>query len=340
MKMAEYANNHVVTAGYTRGFTDGSGNVLRVDLANPHKAPEPRRPETVGRRRYYFEDPVIARTMERHLSRIESAGLEVLREIDALWPFDPDNRFDQRWKLARLVALHMVRTPDFHTRTARATTLSVAQRLPEYSLNAGQQEELLEFITSEQFVVGHMMSMIRKNASLIASAHWTLIEFDDRLLASSDQPVTIVPILPKGATTRLEPQPPTGLLNCEEIRFPISPHRALLFTWLNDLDVPAPVRGDAEIAANLNRATIGQADQEWFYHPALRPTRLPSRGVFTINECSAIGRNLLPDYDAEAASESPRREEARNCIERMTEEDEEPDADGKIKIYVGRVKQG
>jgi hypothetical protein len=334
--MGKYLHNHVVTAGYIRRFTDDFGNVKRVELAAPDE-PERRRPETVGHRRF-FENREIAETMENRLSVIEGAGLEVLQEIDALWPLESDARFDQRFKLARLVAVHMVRNPDFHLRTAKATAVSISQRLPEYNLDTGGQKELLRHITSEPFIVGHMMSMIRKNASLIASAHWTLVEFDTRLLATSDQPVTIMPILPEGITAPVATQPATGLLNCEEIRFPIDPNRLLLFTWANSLDTPAPLPGSDDIAADLNRATIGQAEQEWFHHPERRPTRLHRSGVFAVEECAPIGRRLLPDYGSAPALQSPRRREAERCIERMTEEDEQPNEDGKISIYVGRVK--
>jgi len=158
--MGKYLHNHVVTAGYIRRFTDDFGNVKRVELAAPAE-PKRRRPETVGHRRF-FENREIAKTMETRLSVIEGAGLEVLKEIDALWPLESDERFDRRFKLARLVAIHMVRNPDFHLRMAKATAVSISQRLPEYNLDAGAQKELLRHVTSEPFRVGHMMSMIRK----------------------------------------------------------------------------------------------------------------------------------------------------------------------------------
>jgi hypothetical protein len=101
--MGRYLHNHVVTAGYIRRFTDDFENIQRVELAAPAE-PERRRPETVGHRRF-FENREIAKTMENRLSVIEGAGLEVLKEIDALWPLESDERFDQRFKLARLVAI-------------------------------------------------------------------------------------------------------------------------------------------------------------------------------------------------------------------------------------------
>src|SRR6476659_5389519 len=124
--MGKYLQNHVVTAGYIRRFTDDFGNIERVELAAPDE-PERRRPETVGHRRF-FENREIAEMVENQLSVIEGAGLEVLKEIDTLWPLDSDERFDQRFKLARLVAIHMVRNPDFHLRMAKATAVSISQR--------------------------------------------------------------------------------------------------------------------------------------------------------------------------------------------------------------------
>lgn len=339
--MGKYLHNHVVTAGYVRRFTDASGRVTRVDLSAPvGQRSELRRPERVGYRTRFFSNREIASAMERQLSVIEGAGLEVLRDIDALWPLESDKRFDHRFKLALLVAVHMVRNPSFHQRMARATAMALPRRLSEYKLDAGQQEELLQHLTSEHFVVERMISMIRQNASLVASAHWTLLEFSDRLLATSDQPVTVVPVLPDGMSAPVDPQPTTGLLNCEEIRFPIDSRRALLFSWANELDTQRPLTADVDLAAELNRATIAQADQEWFHHPARIPTRIAGGRLIPDEGCHPLARRLLPDYDSVAALESPRRHEARRCIERMTDEGEQSDENGKISIYVGRVRAG
>lgn len=335
--IAKYIDNHVVTAGYTRRFVDDDGCVLRIDLTKQVSEEAKRRtPETVGYRPRYFADREIARRAEQRLSVIEGKGLEVLNRLDEVWPLEGKGTIKPRWYLARLVAVHMVRNPGFWDKMAQSASISLAQRLPEYKLDATQERELLHVLTSEAFAVNHMFSMIAKSASMIASAHWTVIEFEDRLLATSDQPVTAVPLLDDGATTPVDPQPPRGLLNTEEFRFPIDPHRALLFTWANEPDTPEPIHGDDDIAANLNRSVIGQAEQEWFHHPARRPTRLPSSGIYT-EDCTALGRLLLPSYDTAAAVNSPRRNEASRCIERMTEEAGFAE-DGKMTVYVGRLE--
>ncbi len=338
IRISKYADNHVVTAGYTRRFADPAGCVRRVDLRKPPEAEAERRnPKTVGYRSGYFTDPKIAREAERRLSVIEGKGLEALADLDKRWPLEGERSLESRVDLARLVAVHMVRTPAFRGATAKAQAVSLARKMPEYQLDPSQEKELLHHLTSEEFVIDHMFSMITKNTSMIASAHWSLIEFDDRLLASSDQPVTAVPLLGDGDKAPIQPQPIRGLLNPEEFRFPIDPSRLLLCTWVNDLDAPEPIRADDDIAADLNRAVIAQADQEWFYHPARRPTSLPRSGV-RVEGCSAVGRSLLPGYDAAVAVESGRRHEANNCIEKMTED--APNENGEIKIYVGRVKLG
>lgn len=312
---------------------------MRVDLTKPvNEKAERRTPKTVGYRPRYFANREIARRAEQRLSVIEGKGLEVLNQLDEVWPLEGKGTIEPRWYLARLVAVHMVRNPGFWDKMAQSASISIAQRLPEYKLNATQERELLQVLTSEEFAVDHMFSMIAKSASMIASAHWTVIEFEDRLLATSDQPVTAVPLLDDGAKTPVDPQPAHGLLNTEEFRFPIDPNRALLFTWADALDTPEPVQGDDDIAANLNRSVIGQAELEWFHHPARRPTTLPRSGLYT-EDCTALGRLLLPNYSTAAAVDSPRRREANRCIERMTEEDGLTE-DGKMTIYVGRVGIG
>jgi hypothetical protein len=91
-------------------------------------------------------------------------------------------------------------------------------------------------------------------------------------LATSDHPVTVVPILRPSETERVQPITNRFVLECEEIRFAIGPKHALLLTWGDGANDGQRVGCDDQIAAQLNRAVIRQADTEWFHHPARRPT--------------------------------------------------------------------
>lgn len=317
--MGEHVKIHIATAGYLRRFTDTQGHLQTVRPADPPaRRIAPRGPETVGYRSRYFADPQIAMAAERRLSRYESAGLKSLRKIDTTWPLEADELFEDRLHIACLVAIHMLRNEAFKQHTARLQVRSVAQRLPEYGLGEDREEILLRELTSERFRVDHMLGMIPKMASLIASAHWSVIEFPAPLLATSDQPVTVVPLLADGVAATVQPHPDHGFLLTEEMRFPIDPRRALLFTWANEPDALEPLRGSDDIAADLNRAVIAQADREWFHSPDRRPTRLPTSGLRT-ESCAPVGRELLPEYDADAAMPSRRRHEAVECLDQMIE---------------------
>jgi hypothetical protein len=307
--------NHIITAGLLRRFADAHGRVQPVPRTGPlTKKLEPRRPENTGYRQRFFQDRAIATAAEHTLSQYESKGLAALRTVEAKWPLEDDVRFADRLDIACLVAIHIVRTPAFRHHVDEIQN----RALRDYQLSEQAMEPFLQEVTSEGFRVSHMLGMIPKLASLIASAHWSLIEFQDRLLATSDQPVSIVPVLPEGMATPVSAISAGGFLLAEEYRFPIDPSHALLFTWANEPDAPTPLRGDHDIAANLNRAVIAGADREWFHNPERRPTVLPLDAVPT-SDCFSIGRLLLPDYGMNAVLESQRRIDASACLEEMIE---------------------
>jgi hypothetical protein len=307
--------NHIITAGLLRRFADSRGLVQPVPRAGLVTTTlKPRRPENTGYRQRFFQDRVIAAATERTLSQYESKGLAALRTLQAKWPLEDDARIADRLDIACLVAIHILRTPAFRHHVDEIQN----RALPDYQLSDGAMEPFLQEATSEGFRVSLMLGMIPKLASLIASAHWSLIEFDDRLLATSDQPVSIVPVLPEGMSAPVSAVSAGGFLLAEEYRFPIDPYHALLFTWANEPDAPTLLRGDHDIAANLNRAVISGSDREWFHNPERRPTMLSLDAVPT-SACFPIGRLLLPDYDMTAVLESQRRIHASACIEEMIE---------------------
>lgn len=318
VSVGEHVKIHIVTAGYLRRFTNAQGHLQTVRPIDPIRQIDPRGPETVGYRSRYFVDPQIAAAAEQRLSRYESAGLRSLRKIDTTWPLESDELFEDRLHVACLVAIHMLRNEAFKQHTARLQSRNLAQKLPGYGFEEAREEVFLREVTSEGFRVDHMLGMIPKMASVIASAHWSLIEFPAPLLATGDQPVTVVPLLADGVAATVQPNPDHGFLLTEEMRFPIDPRRALLFTWANEPDAPEPLRGNDDIAADLNRAVIAQADREWFYNPDRRPTRLPTSGLQT-ESCGPVGRELLARYDAAAAMESRRRQDAVECLDQMIE---------------------
>lgn len=327
--MASYANNHIASAGYLKSWTGETGRLARVPLEAPGKS-ELKRPRRAGFRRRFFSDPKVARAAERRFSVYESEGIAGLERLSQSWPPTDQDRLD----IAKLVAVHMVRNPAFVEATMSASGTAISENLDEYreQLTEGQTQELIAHLTGEVFRIDHMFDLVPKHASLIASMHWTLLEFPVPLLATSDQPVTVVPLLADGATARVLAMPPTGFVMTEEIRFALDPRHALVFTWVNDIDAERPVLADDDFAAELNRSVIAQADREWFHHPDRRATRL-KRDDPNVEVCSSIGHQLIPEYSSSYAVESPRRLHTIKLINRMVEEQITDE------FYVARVRR-
>jgi Protein of unknown function (DUF4238) len=317
--VTDYRKPHIVTAGYLRRFSDGRLiQPVKSDAAPTDKRIPPRHPGTVGIRTDFYADSALAAEAEKSLNGYETRGIEALGRLKERWPLERGSGALDRLAISELVAVHTVRNPAFRHHLDRLRTANVARTIREGTL---RQEAEVAFIVesgSERFAVEHLLSLVPKTASLIASAHWTLIEFPDRLLATSDQPVTIVPILPEGTRAPVDPAPRGSILFSQEFRFPVDPSHALLFTWAEGRDTPVVVTGTDDLAADLNRAVISQADAEWFHHPARRPTSLPMSGVRT-DACSPIAGHLIPDYGPIVAAESLRRRAASEHLDTMIE---------------------
>jgi len=215
----------------------------------------------------------------------------------------------------------MARNPASFEATVRMSRRTIAENTEAYrdGLSEKQFRELLLHLTSEAFQVDHMLDLIPKHASLIASMHWTLLKFPEPLLATSDQPVTVMPILPEGVVARVTAMPSSGFVMTEEARFALDPWRALIFTWVNDIDSQRPVLAPDDFAAELNRAVIAQADREWFHHPDRRATRLKQNDL-DVEVCGSLGCEVLPEYTTSSALESPRRLHAGRLLQRMIDQ--------------------
>jgi hypothetical protein len=153
-----------------------------------------------------------------------------------------------------------------------------------------------------------LLKQIPRMASLLACMHWSLIALDEPLLASSDQPVVVVPFLAHRQPAPIEALPRAGFLDTVEVRIPIDPQHLLLLSWLDEPDGGDVRRGSFPHAADVNRSTFAQADVEWFYKPGTHPPRLAP--PFLEPACEPISYGLLPGYSLNAAYRSRRRTEA------------------------------
>ena len=286
------------------------------------------KPDRVGfRPNFWGRSPAIRQQAEEYLNKIESDAAPALRRLSHQWPLEPGS---SAWlALIFLIAIHLWRNPSGQDRFLQIQEEILARQLPEYSSRwtDEQVEDFLARVTSDGFRADTMLGDLPKAASVLGSMHWTLIKFDEHLLATSDQPVTVVPLLKPGFQALVVAHPRGPMIDCEEIRFAVGPRHALLFTWRDEPSASTAIEGSDEIAAQLNRAVIAQADREWFHHPARRPTRL-TPPILEAGRCVPIGRIVHPDYTWETALTSRRRAETAISVERMVEDD----VDGEVRV--------
>jgi hypothetical protein len=124
-----------------------------------------------------------------------------------------------------------------------------------------------------------------------------------------------------------EPTPPEiGLFETLEMRVPVSPHLAILMTWLDDEDRIEPARGVREFAANLNAFTVAQAERQWFHYPARVPPRATGRLL-------PLSPRLLSGNGPETVEASSRRQSTRTNIRaRIGEDDRQQDRNFEIVV--------
>jgi hypothetical protein len=126
------------------------------------------------------------------------------------------------------------------------------------------------------------------------------VEFASPLVATSDQPL----VLWRGSASRSPTSTEItqdGILECIEIRLPLSPNHAVLMTW-SDFpdDQHTRVLGTRDHAANLNAFTVASADRQWFHRPGQPPPRASGN-------LRPLSLELVEGYTEAGANASGRR---------------------------------
>jgi hypothetical protein len=307
-----YRDNHIASACYL-AFWCGPTGQLRV-VRPPSSESFLKRPKRVGfRPNFWGDDREVRRVAEEHLNRIESDAGPALKRLATRWPLKPGSR---DWRaILFLIAVHLRRNPNGRRQHQQVQTVVLRRSLPRYQreLGNGEIDKFLTMVSSDAFYAETMLDNLNLPVSVLGSMHMTLLECDDDLLATSDQPVTLVPLLEPGQRAEVGSPIANPLFDCQEIRFAIGPRHALLFTWLDEpSDEGVRYAGD-DVAAQLNRAVIAQADKEWFHHPNRRPTTLTA-GELDSRICRPIAPMLLPGYGSQYASASRRRADATSAV--------------------------
>ena len=207
-----------------------------------------------------------------------------------------------------LIALHLLRNPAGRWFIDSSQSRILRERIPRYTERWGiaDTDAFVEVVTSDAFRADVLLRSLPRLAAVAGNMDWTLLEFSDFVLATSDHPVTVVPILRPSETARVQPITNPFVLECEEIRIAIGPKHALLLTWGDGANEGQRVTCGEHIAAQLNRAVMRQADTRWFHYPARRPTTFIAP-VLESNECSPVGGVVFPGYGWRRARGSRKR---------------------------------
>jgi hypothetical protein len=310
-----YTRNHVASVCYLNGWTD-AGRVQAVRLRARLSAAVA--PESTGyRKKFWGADDDLRGQAEGIASRIESEAGPVIAALPNTWPL---RRGSVAWfAMVKFLALHVVRTPAFRRDIVqRSESLLQANQADHVATFGDAYPEFLERVRSDFYVADLMVSNIPKIATLLGSAHWTLLTTSDPILGTSDQPVVPVPIVGPQAAAEITATPAGGFALTTEFRIAIDPRHALLLTWLDDAD---NIRDIATIghrdACALNWSVAAQADAECFHHPqGSMPTVCPP---FAGPDSYPLGPSVHPGYDDDAAMRSSRRTQAAHRVDHMIE---------------------
>jgi hypothetical protein len=311
-----YRNNHVVSSCYLAEWAGEDGRLCVV--APPQIESTFAKPHSIGHRKdLWGRDARVRRAVEEALGRVETDIARVLRGLTSLWPLEQGTT--DWFALAYLVAIHVLRTPYARRRMVALQEPALKRQLPRLrDWDHAAVDRFLHVVTSDAWHTQIFSEQLPQVATLIASMHWTLVEFQDEVLATSDQPVTVIPSTDERPRAPHPPLPATGLADCQEIRMALDPSHALVLTWLNEPDDGLRLPGNDWVAAELNHAVIGQADAQWFHHPVRRPTTLIPP-LLDIRVAGPVGPQLFPDHSPNDLVHSRRRVDTFRNLKRMIE---------------------
>jgi hypothetical protein len=304
MKYPNVKNAHVVPrTNLVNWATDGKiATWLMPERAQLADQPV----ENVGTRRRFYarERPGTGERIndvEWSLGRGEDAATPLLRAFAERWPLT----VDEKTQLAELFAYQVLRGPRAKASYEQATRDFLADW--DAQRDSEPAPDLDTFLLSNSYRLTRMFATALTVTSVLASMHWTLVEFARPLIATCDEPVVGWP----GGDS----QPPrsfdlrsSGILRCIEIRLPLSTRHAVLMTWADFADDDhVRVAGLRDHASNFNAFTEAAADRQWFHAPGPPPPRASGRLL-------PLSTQLVPGYTPQAAEHSRRRQRTSQIV--------------------------
>lgn len=110
----------------------------------------------------------------------------------------------------------------------------------------------------------HIFELGQKLIPFFFNRIWTIFEFDDPLLLTSDEPVA------QGIDSKF-PTRSVGLAQADTVVFPLDPHHALMMTHPNRGALPARDKGTPELAKAFNQLVAVRSCKQIFFHPDTDP---------------------------------------------------------------------
>lgn len=304
--MAGYRRNHVVSRSLIDLFS--LERRVRCHFVRSGESKEIGTRNVAVRKNFYnaaLDDGTYSTIFERSIGPVEAKASGVLREIEDRWPPNQEDRAI----LAEYMAIQAIRSPSYRYSFERAVKIQCRER--EANLGPSRSATLKRIVTSDQFRLEMMASQVAKMATLFGSMYWSIVRFGSPRLLSSDHPLAPVPI-PRGGKLPIRPIPAAGFVNTIEIRFPISPTRALLMNWREHEDDFPVLDGRLHHLKSFNTATSMQAEEHWFHRPDVS-------APVTSGTLTSLSAELFSDYGMSAAVTSERRRCAEVDIDRMIE---------------------
>jgi len=295
---------HLIAQAYLAAWTRNG----RLQAVHVRYGPRGlRSPAEVGWRKQWWgdADPELNTVCEEACGKLENKRRRLLPSVVDHWPPSEDDRV----LLAQFMALHVVRTDGFRRWYAQGSDRSLDAYRAEFTDE--QFRVFANAVSCDRQRSLRLLAMQNKISSVLASMHWSLLEFDEPLLVASDQPICPVALMDAGTSQRVAATPCWGWIHTVEVRFVLSPQHALVATWHEGPET-APHSGTWEQASNINGVVIAQTEMHWMQVPNSRPAVPPLITLDPTPRFETLSPTLIPGYSSRVA----RTSELRLAVER------------------------
>lgn len=308
-----YTRNHTVSAGYLGRFAKDR----LVTVHHITKGVSEIGPRAAGFQNAFWGSEDLSREVEEAFSKCENPVLRMLRYLPQRWPLGNEDRA----ALAQFLAIHVIRTPAYgaFVRRAgdRAREKAIRDAVAQHGLTEDEVAAAAEMLKDQRRHVRTLLGQIGRIGSMFSNMQWSLVQFDQDHLITSDQPIVMLPLEP-AAVSPASSVPDSGLSNIIEARFTLDPRQALLMTWADTPDTAEPFIGTRSQACSINCAVRAQSLEEWFCRPQARPPFLSP--PILAPSTYAISTELLSGYTIQTATQSRRRSAADRLMSTIIEE--------------------